>query len=128
MQNPNTAPTTIDEYIAGYPSEVQKILQELRAFIRSIVPQAGEKMGYGIPTFTLHGNLVHFGGFKRHIGFFPGSEAVEKFQDELEEYVTSKGTIQFPLDKPLPYDLIRRLVEFCVERNNAKAVKKGGKK
>ena len=128
MSQPKAAPITIDEYIAGYPPEVQKMMHELRAFIRSLVPQAGEKIGYGIPTFTLHGNLVHFGGFKNHLGFFPGSEAVEVFKAELAGYVTSKGTIQFPLEKPLPYDLIRRIVEFCVERNKAKAASKAKKK
>lgn len=128
MSQPKAAPTTIDEYISGYPPEVQVVMNELRAFIRSLVPQAGEKIGYGIPTFTLHGNLVHFGGFKNHLGFFPGSEAVEVFQAELAGYVTSKGTIQFPLEKPLPYDLIRRIVEFCVEKNTAKATRKAKKK
>lgn len=128
MSQPTAAPTTIDEYIAGYPPEVQKVLHELRDFIRSLVPMAREKIGYGVPTYTLYGNLVHFGGFKSHIGFFPGSEAVEKFKDELTEYVTSKGTIQFPLTKPLPYDLIRRIVEFCIEKNTAKAASKGVKK
>ena len=120
--------TNIDEYIASFPPDVQKIMQELRAFIRSLVPQAGEKISYGIPTFTLHSNLIHFGGFSSHISLFPGGEPVEHFKDELTGYVTSKGTIQFPLGKPLPYDLIRRIVEFCVERNTAKVASKSRKK
>jgi len=120
--------TNIDEYIANFPPEMQKIMQELRAVIRSVAPDAGEKIAYAVPTFTLHGNLVHFGGFTSHISLFPGSAAVEYFKDELAGYVTSKGTIQFPLKKPMPYDLIRRIVAFCVQENLKKAASKTKKK
>ena len=128
MSSNRTQFTNIDEYIASFPPEVQKILQELRAVIRSVAPDAGEKISYAVPTFTLHGNLVHFGGFTNHISLFPGSAAGEYFKDELVGYITSKGTIQFPLNKPMPYDLIRRIVAFCVQENMKKAASKSKKK
>ena len=108
-------PTTIDAYIAGYPGEVQAILRKIRALIIETVPEAGEKISYQLPTFTLHGkNLVHFGAFKSHIGFYPTPSGVEEFRDELARYKGAKGSVQFPLDQPIPYDLIRRIVEFRV--------------
>lgn len=112
--------SSIEEYIANSPEEVRPILSEMRAFIKSLVPEAGEKIAYGIPTFTLNGNLVHFAGYKHHIGFYPGASGVENFKNELDGYQLSRGTIQFPLDKPIPYDLIRRIVEFRVRENQQK--------
>lgn len=112
--------TTIDDYIALYPPEIQHILTAIRATIRAAVPEAGEKIGYGIPTFTLHGNLVHFAAFKNHISFFPAPSGIQQFRAELSGYKLSKGTIQFPLDQPIPYDLIRRITLFRREENLAK--------
>lgn len=109
---------TIDEYIRGFPEPVRTLLSELRSTIRSAAPEAAEKLSYGIPTFYLHGNLVHFGAFKRHIGFFPAPSGIEAFRRELASYKTAKGTVQFPLDKPLPLDLITRIVKFRVAENS----------
>lgn len=120
MENRYISASTIDEYIAKSPPEIQPVLNELRALIKTLVPDAGEKIGYGIPTFTLQGNLVHFAGYKTHIGFNPGSSGIEKFKDELSEYRLSKGTVQFPLGEPIPTDLIIRIVLFRVEENLAK--------
>ena len=115
---------TIDEYISQLPKETQVILQKIRQTIKSAAPMATEAISYGIPTFKLNGNLVHFGGFKNHIGFFPGSNPVEFFKEELKDYKTSKGTIQFPLDKPIPHDLIKKIVKLRVEQNTKKVASK----
>ena len=117
MKSNPTTPTTIDEYIAPFPPDVRSILERLRATIRQVAPEAKEKIGYGIPTFTLHGNLVHFAAYKNHIGFYPGATAIERFQDALAGYETSKGTVRFPLDAPLPLELIKRIVEDRVQEN-----------
>jgi uncharacterized protein YdhG (YjbR/CyaY superfamily) len=114
---------SIDTYIDGFPVEVQKILQKLRQTIHKEAPRATEAISYGIPTFKLHGNLIHFGGFKNHVSLFPGSEAVEVFEKELSDYETSKGTIQFPLDKPIPYALVRKITKFRVTKS-LEAIKK----
>jgi uncharacterized protein YdhG (YjbR/CyaY superfamily) len=105
----------IDRYIAGFPKDVQTILKKVRDTISKLAPDATETIKYGIPTFVLNKNLVHFGGYKRHIGFYPTSSAIEKFREELSMYEFSKGAIKFPLDKPIPYDLIKRIVKFRVE-------------
>lgn len=110
----------IDEFIAQYPKDVQRVLQELREVIKKEVPEAREKISYGIPTLTFHGNLVHFSAYEKHIGFYPGSGPIKEFAEELEGYETSKGTIRFPLDKPLPYPLIRKIVRSCVKHNLSK--------
>ncbi len=110
-------PTTIDAYIAGFPPEVQKILKEIRGTIQKAAPQAEEAMKYAIPTFVFHGNLVHFAAFKHHIGFYPSPSGLEKFKQEISVYKNSKGAVQFPLDQPVPFDLIRRIVEFRVREN-----------
>ena len=123
MEITKTSPTTIDEYISGFPSDVQSVLQTLRQTIHQAAPDAVEKISYGMPTFTLKGNLVHFGAFKTHIGFYPTPSGIEKFKDELAVYKGAKGSVQFPLDEPLPLDLVRRIVEFRVEENLAKAGK-----
>jgi len=107
----------IDEYIALCDPLVQNILQELRQAIKSVAPDATEKISYQLPTFYLHGNLVHFAAFKQHIGFYPGASGIEHFKDSLHGYKLSKGTIQFPLDKPLPFELIKTIVMYRVDEN-----------
>lgn len=113
--------TNIDEYIAQFPAEIQKILQEIRSVIKAAAPQAQEKISYQMPTFFLQGNLVHFAAFKNHIGFYPAPHGIEQFKAELSAYKGAKGSVQFPLGKPIPYDLIRRMVEFRVQENLAQA-------
>ncbi len=108
---------TIDEFISKYPKDVQAILQEIRKTIHDVCPEAGEKIAYGIPTFTYHGNLVHFSAYEKHIGFYPGSAPIAAFAGELKPYKTSKGTVQFPINKPIPYDLIEKMTKYAVERN-----------
>jgi len=128
MSANHTTAKTIDEYIEGFPEDVQEILQKVRATIREAAPQAEETIKYGIPTFTLKGNLVHFGGFEKHIGFYPTPTGIEKFKDELSGYETSKGTVQFPLEDPMPYDLIDTIVKFRVQENLEKAEAKKKKR
>ncbi len=111
--------STIDEYISVFPKEVQIILQKIRTTIHKEAPTATEAISYGIPTFKLQGNLIHFGGFKDHVSLFPGSEAVEVFAKDLQKYTVSKGTIQFPLDKPIPYELVKRITKFRVEKSTS---------
>lgn len=106
---------TIDEYIAGYPTATQELLEEIRAIARAAAPEATETMSYAIPTLDLNGkHLVHFAGYARHLGFYPTPEIVAAFRDELAPYETAKGSVQFPLDRALPSDLIRRMVEARV--------------
>ena len=116
-----TAPSTIDEYIAGFPPDVRQILERVRATIRKAAPDAQETIKYQMPTFTLNGNLVYFAGFKNHIGFYPIPTGIEEFKKELSGYRQGKGSVQFPLDKPIPYELIGRITEFRVKENLAKA-------
>jgi len=112
--------TTIDEYIAGFPQDVQQVLRELRAVIKQAAPQATERISYGMPGFYQNGMLVWFGGHAHHIGFYPTGEGVEVFKEELSGYKSSKGAVQFPLDQPMPYELIRRIVKHRVEQNTRK--------
>lgn len=121
------APQTIDAYIAGYPEEVQAILQQIRRTIHETAPEATEAISYGMPTFKLHGNLVHFAAFKNHIGFYPVPSGMAAFQEELAAYKQGKGSVQFPLDKPMPLDLIRRIVEFRVQESKGKAANRGSR-
>ena len=115
---------SIDEYIAEFPEETQNLLQELRELIRATAPDATETISYAIPTFDLNGrHLVHFAGFERHIGFYPVPSGMEAFKDELKPYKQGKGSVQFPLDQPLPTDLIRRIVLFRVEENTGRTSK-----
>ena len=116
--------STIDEYIALFPANIQALLQELRVVIHAEAPEAVEKIAYQMPTFYLHGNLVHFAAFKNHISLFPAPSGIEAFRDDLAIYATSKGTIQFPLGQPIPFDLVRRIVRFRVQENTAKAATK----
>jgi uncharacterized protein YdhG (YjbR/CyaY superfamily) len=107
--------TSIDEYIAEFPPATQKLLRQMRDLIRHVAPEAVEAISYAIPTFDLHGrHLVHFAGFKSHVGFYPMASGVEHFQAELAGYKSAKGSVQFPFDRPLPLDLVQRIVEFRV--------------
>ena len=118
----------IDAYIAGFPEDVQQILEKIRLTIRKAAPDAEETINYGIPTFTLNGNLVHFAGFKKHIGFYPTPTGIEKFKSELSIYKGAKGSVQFPLDKAIPYGLIDKIVRFRVKETLEQATAKGKKK
>lgn len=123
-----TTARDMDEYIAAFPPDVQAILQQIRAAIRQAAPGSQETINYAIPTFTLHGNLVHFAAFKKHIGFYPTPSGVEQFKNELSAYQLAKGSVQFPLDQPLPYDLISEIVKFRVQENLTRAAAKKKKK
>jgi uncharacterized protein YdhG (YjbR/CyaY superfamily) len=111
---------TIDEYIAQFPIEIQKRLQSMRKTIAKAAPKAEEAMKYGIPTFVQNGNVVHFGGFKNHIGFYPAPQGLEAFKKELSKYPGSKGTVQFPHDQPLPLDLVTKITKFRVKQQEEK--------
>jgi uncharacterized protein YdhG (YjbR/CyaY superfamily) len=114
------APKTIDEYIASYPKNVQAILEQLRQAVCEAAPEAEEVISYQMPAFKQRGILVYFGAFKDHIGFFPTASGVEAFKVELSGYAVTKGTVRFPLDKPMPLDLVKRIVRFRVKQNLAK--------
>ena len=128
MSTEQTAPKNIDEYIAGFPRDVQEILEEMRMTIGKAAPDAEERVSYQIPTFTLKGNLVHLAAIKKHIGLYPGPTRIEKFKDELSTYARSKGTVRFPFGEPIPFDLIGRIVEFRVSENLDRAEAKQKKK
>ena len=119
---------SIDDYISQFPPEVQVILETLRKVINESAPDAKEKISYQMPTFVLHGNLVHFAAYKNHIGFYPTPSGINAFKGELAEYKGAKGSVQFPLDKPLPYELINKIVQFRVAENIKKAEGKLKKK
>jgi uncharacterized protein YdhG (YjbR/CyaY superfamily) len=119
---------SIDEYIATFPEGTQKILKELRATIKSAAPGAQEKISYQMPTFALNGNLVHFAAFKNHIGFYPTPSGIEAFKDELSMYEGAKGSVQFPIEKPMPLDLISRIVKFRLAENLKNAGTKPGRR
>lgn len=112
---------SIDDYISRFSPEIQDILTTLRKVIKESAPGAKEKISYQMPTFALHGNLVHFAAFKSHIGFYPAPSGIEAFKEELSGYKGAKGSVQFPLDKPLPYELISKIVKFRVAENIKKA-------
>jgi uncharacterized protein YdhG (YjbR/CyaY superfamily) len=118
---PVNRPENIDEYIEGFPGNVQDILEELRLAIKKAAPEAEEKISYQMPAFSLKGILVYFAAFKNHIGFYPTSRPIEVFKNELSGYRTARGSVQFPIDKPLPLDLITRIVNFRVNENLEKA-------
>ena len=115
---------TIEEYIGAFPEDVQRILNELRQTIKEAAPEAQETINYQIPTFTLNGNLVHFAAFEKHIGFYPTPSGMEAFKQELSRYKGAKGSVQFPIDEPLPLPLIRRIVEYRVKENLARKQKR----
>ena len=121
MKAKSAAPQTIDAYIAACPPAVQPILQKVRAAIRQAAPQAEETISYQMPTFTLHGNLVHFAVHREHLGFYPTPSGITHFQAELAPYKSAKGSVQFPLDRPIPYALIRKIVKFRAAENAARA-------
>lgn len=112
MKTQSQPAANFDDYIAAFSPEVQTILQQIRRTIQEVAPEATEAIKYQIPTFVFKENLVHFAAYKYHIGFYPSPRALERFKAELAGYKGSKGAVQFPLDKPIPYDLIRRIAEF----------------
>ena len=128
MKANKTSPKNIDEYIAAFPENIQEILEKIRTTIRKAAPDAEEKISYQMPAFALNGNLVCFGAFKHHIGFFPTSTATAKFKKELSGYEGSKGTVRFPLYKPIPLGLISKIVKFRVRENLDRAKAKQKKK
>jgi uncharacterized protein YdhG (YjbR/CyaY superfamily) len=114
----------IDEYIAAFPADIQAMLEQIRTTIAKLAPAAEEAIKYAIPTFVLNGrNLVHFAAFKNHIGFYPTPTGIESFKKDLSKYKQGKGSVQFPLDEPMPLALIKKIVKFNMARN-AEAVKK----
>ena len=124
MRTKQTAPQNIDEYIAGFPMDVQEILEKIRRTIREAAPDAEETIKYQMPTFTLKGNLVHFAAFNEHIGFYPTPTGTKTFQKELAVYRGGKGSVRFPLDKPIPFALISQIVKFRVKENLERAAAK----
>jgi uncharacterized protein YdhG (YjbR/CyaY superfamily) len=118
-------PRNIDEFILNYPQDIQLLLEKMRSTIKEAAPGVQEKISYGIPTFILNGNLVHFAPYKNHIGFYPSPSGIQAFQKELTRYKSSKGAIQFPIDEPLPLKLISRIVKFRVKENLGKTKMKG---
>jgi len=121
MKTDSKVPDTIDEYITGFSEGVQEKLEALRATIRKAAPDAEEIISYGMPTFYLKGNLVHFAAFKNHIGFYPAPAGIEAFNEELSPYKTSKGAAKFPIDRPLPLSLVSKIVKYRVKQNMEKA-------
>jgi len=117
----NRTAKNIDEYIAGFPKDVQALLEQIRTTVRKAAPDAVEAISYGMPAFKLNGNLVYFAGFKNHIGFYPVPSGIEAFKKELSVYEQGKGSVRFPLNKPMPLDLITKIVKFRVEENLQKA-------
>jgi uncharacterized protein YdhG (YjbR/CyaY superfamily) len=117
MTMQNVQAKNIDEYISAFPADIQELLQLMRKTIQEAAPEAKEAISYAIPTFKLNGNLVHFAAFKNHIGFYPAPMGLEAFKEELEPYLAGKGTAQFPLDQPLPLELITKIVKFRVAKS-----------
>lgn len=117
----NTSINSIDEYIGTFPQEIQTLLEQVRTTIRQAAPEAEEAIKYAMPTFVLNGNLVHFAAFKHHIGFYPVPSGIEAFKKELSVYKGAKGSVQFPLDQPMPLELISKIVKFRVNENLLKA-------
>lgn len=128
METKSSGSQAVDAYIANFPEDVQARLTQVRSTIHEAAPDAAEDIKYGLPTFILHGNLVHYGAFQHHIGFYPAPLGLEAFQAELSQYSGAKGSVQFPYERPIPYDLIRRIVLFRVQANQEKAAAKGKKK
>lgn len=128
MDKNNRGFNSIDEYIASFPEDIQNILNDIRATIRAAAPEATEKISYQMPTFFLNGNLVHFAAFKTHIGFYPTPSGIDEFKAELSKYKGGKGSIQFPIDQPVPLDLIAKIVKYRVSENLKKAASKSKRK
>lgn len=116
----NAKAENIDTYIAGFPEEVQALLQQVRKAIQEAAPMATEAISYAMPTFKLNGNLIHFAGYKNHVGLYPAPQGIEAFKEELSVYKGAKGSVQFPLDQPMPLDLIKRIVAFRVAKQMEK--------
>jgi len=116
--------TTIDEYISLFPEHVQEMLTALRKVVREAVPEAQEKISYQMPTFALHGNLVHFAAFKKHIGFYPGASGISAFKEQLSPYKGAKGSVQFPIEQPLPFELITQITKFRAAESAERAAAK----
>ncbi len=114
-------PQTVEEYIFSFPSDVQLVLKNVRKAIKESAPEAEESIGYQMPAYKLQGPLVYFAGYKKHIGFYPTPSGIEKFSEELAQYKGAKGSVQFPLDKPIPYNLIKKIVAFRVKENLQRA-------
>lgn len=126
MTTPPVTPRTIDEYIARFPPEVQELLQKVRTTIKKVVPKAEETISYKMPTFTLNGSyLIYFAGYKKHISLYPAPIGNPEFAEEIAPYESGRGTLKFPLEKPIPYKLITRIVKFRAKENLARAQAKG---
>jgi len=126
MKRKPVPPADIDAYIAAFPADVRRVLQRIRATVRKAAPQADEAIKYEMPTFVLHGNLLHFAAFKKHIGFYPRVTAVAKFEKELSGYEGERGSVRFPLDRPIPYGLIGRIARFRAQENiRRRSVRRG---
>jgi uncharacterized protein YdhG (YjbR/CyaY superfamily) len=121
MKQGTPSPNSIDAYIADFPKDVQAILEKIRGIVRDAAPEAQEAIKYQIPTFVLNGNLVHFAAFQKHIGFYPTPSGIEHFKDALSAFNSAKGSVQFPLDSPIPYSLIKKMVKFRVNENREKS-------
>ena len=128
MESNQAGYSSIDEYIATFPPEIQQILHALRATIKAAAPEAEEKISYQMPTFAQKGNLVHFAAYNDHIGFYPAPTGIDAFQDEISPYRSGKGTLRFPLDQPLPLDLVSKIVKYRVAENLKKAKEKSSRK
>ena len=124
MKTKQATPQNIDEYIASFPEDIQSRLQKIRTAIHKAAPDAKEAIKYQMPTFTLNGNLVHFAAYKNHIGFYPAPRAIEKFKKQLSAYKGAKGSVQFPLDEPVPLTLIADIVKFRVKQDKERAAAK----
>jgi uncharacterized protein YdhG (YjbR/CyaY superfamily) len=120
MKRETSGAAAVDRYIEAQPEHVRERLTELRRTIARAAPEASEKISYGVPTFDLHGNLVHFAAFRNHIGFYPTPSGIQAFENELQRYKHAKGSVQFPMAEPLPLDLVARIVQFRVKENAAK--------
>jgi len=127
MKTNNSVPKNIDEYIAGFPEDIQEILQKIRKTISAAAPEAQEAIKYQMPTFVQNGNLVHFAAFKKHFGFYPAPSGLNAFKDEILKYKNSKGAVQFPIGQAIPYDLIAEIVKFRVNENLKKTAAKSKK-
>jgi uncharacterized protein YdhG (YjbR/CyaY superfamily) len=127
VKRSTAAVLTIDQYIQGFSPEIRAILSELRSTVRRAAPEAVERISYRIPTFYLNGNLVHFAAFERHIGFYPTPGGIARFKEELKRYKSAKGSVQFPLDEPLPLHLIEEIVKFRVIENSRKKVRRSSR-
>lgn len=124
MENKRSDYNSIDEYIGTFPKEVQEILKKLRAVVKEAAPEAEERISYRMPTFSQKGNLVHFAAYKKHIGFYPTPSGIQAFKNELSAYEGAKGSVKFPIDEPLPYTLIGKIVRFRVTENTRIAEEK----